>query len=190
MAVLIHGCEVSETNSSLKNYAANVADLMTASNGNGATMFKELKSGEAASNIENLQEQLNQALDAARSQLNRAQGLSVPSQMSSAQQNLIETMQLRLDGIQEIAGHVQDAMSTDTSVSGVYAIAQGAYTLAASDVVYKVSVGPAIASALNAASIAVGGISGVPINSGQIVNDLGWLQTTNIAVWIGAKVPS
>ncbi len=50
MALLIHGCQVSQTNNSLKTYAANVNSLVHDSNQNGRNMFGVLQKGELNSN--------------------------------------------------------------------------------------------------------------------------------------------
>ena len=53
--------------------------------------------------------------------------------------------------------------------------------LYASDVLYKDYVATALASALHANGIAVGGANGVTINSGQFVPDVQWLLPSFVA---------
>jgi hypothetical protein len=189
MALLIHGCQVSQTKNSLKNYNADVDSLITASDTNGAAMFAELESGALNANtVGALQTKLNIAAGNARSQLARAQSYSAPGAMSSAQASLVQVMQLRYQGISQVAKHIQASASKSTSKDGVYDISVGTSMLFSSDVFYKTFVAPDIAKALNSAGIPIGGTTGAQINPGQIVNDLGWLQSTFISEKIGAQL--
>lgn len=190
MALLIHGCEASQTTNSLKNYAADVSGLITKSDNNGALVFQELRSGEAKSDVESLQTQLNTGVQNAIKDLASAQRLSAPGAMASAQTNLVLVMKMRRDGLEQIAANIAKAAVPADSVDAVYAISEGTSTLYASDVVYKKYVGTAMAGALNGDGLTVGGNSGVQINSGQIVPDLGWLSQNDIAIWLGVTVPS
>ena len=54
--------------------------------------------------------------------------------------------------------------------------------------IYKTFVTPDIAKALNGAGIPIGGTTGAQINAGQIVTDLGWLQSNFIEEKIGAQL--
>jgi hypothetical protein len=188
MALLIHGCEVSQTNTSLKNYNADVDALITASDNNGAAMFTDLQSGELNSNTVGLQTKLNITADNARTQLAKARSFSAPGAMSGAQSALVQVMQLREQGISQIAKDIQSSAHKNTSRGGVYDISVGTSLLFSSDVFYKTFVTPGIAKALNAAGLPIGGTTGAQINAGQIVTDLGWLQSTFIEEKIGAQL--
>lgn len=192
MALLIHSCEVSQGNSSLKNYAANVDTKMRASNANGAHLFNDLETGNlsSASGLQTLQEHLSGLFQTATAQLSQVQGMSAPSQLSSAQTALVEVMTLRKQGIGEVADNIQGAADSKTSKTAVQNIATGMYMLSGSDVTYKTFVAPAIVRALNKAKIAVGGTNGVQINGTQILGDLGWLNTRFIGEKIGANLPA
>jgi hypothetical protein len=190
VALLIHHVEVNQTKNSLKTYAGTVSTDVTASDTTGAGVFKALRSGEASSNLNGLQQDLNTAAGDALAQLQKAQGLSTPDQMDAAQQSFVQTMKLRYQGIQQIASHIEGAMDKSTAVGDVAEITGGASMLYASDVIYKTFVGTGIAAALNSAGLPIGGTTGATINSGQVVPDLGWLNAKTVDVWIGASVPS
>ena len=190
MALLIHGCEVSQTNSSLKTYNAEVDSLITASDNHGAAVFAELASGDLnAANVGTLQTKLDSLLASARADLDTAESFSAPGQMSAAQNALVQVMQLRYDGISQIAGNVQSAASRRTSKDAIYQISVGTSLLYSSDVLYKTFVTPGLARALNGAGIPIGSGGGQQqINAGQVVPDLGWLQSTFIAAKTGAPL--
>jgi hypothetical protein len=191
LVLLIHHVQVNSTKNSLKAYAANVNSLIADSDNTGADMFTRLQSGELNSNqIGTLQSQLATDSENARTQLAHAQALSAPGQVADAQSNLVQTMQLRLDGISQIANNIQAANSAKTSQDAIYAITVGTSLLYASDVLYKTFVTTGIAKALNGANLPIGGPTGAQINAGQILPDLGWLQKTFVSLKIGATLPT
>ncbi len=182
MALLIKSCDNSATNSALKTYNASVYNLIGASNSNGAKVLgpEGLESG----NLSSLD--LATEVQTADSQLRQAEDLSTPSQMAAAQSALVDVMKLRADAIKTIAANAAQAGNKNTSKDAVYNISVGTSELYGSDVLYKSFVGTGIAKALNAAGIPIGA-GGQPINSGQILTDLGWLQSSWIADKIGAQ---
>lgn len=182
----IHSCQVSERNSSLKSYDSNVSSLIGRSNTTGANLFKELTSGGGATT---LQTELDGTLQGAQSELNDAKGLSVPGQMESAQQNVVLALKMRYDGIGVIARQIQPALGSTAVRDAINQIAGGMARFFGSDVVYKAYAAPEIAAALNAADIGVGGSNGEPINSGQFLPVLGWLEPSFIATSLGAHLP-
>lgn len=190
VAVLIHNAQVSSANNSLKTYATAVNNIMQSSNQSGTALLDELKGGGGASNLQALQNDANTADQDAQNYLKQTQELSVPSAMDNAQQAMLMTMKLRAGAMQLIASKLPEALDPSDATAGVEEIAQAGSMLYSSDVDYKTVAAPYIAEALNAAAITIGGTNGVPINGGQLVNDLGWLNTTDITIWIGAKVPS
>lgn len=192
IALLVHGCEVSQSNSSLKNYAASVDTLMTDSGNTGSRLFSDLGSGELSSGSgqQTLQNQVNTLLQAARTQHSRATSLSAPGQLSRANTALGQVMELREQALGIIANNVQGAATASTSTGALAQIAKANYMLAGSDVTYMTFVAPKLAEALHSASIPVGGTSGAQIYGGQIVNDLGWLNPTTIGTRIKANLPA
>ncbi len=190
IALLVNGCQSSAGKTSLENYNADVSQLITASDTNGAQVFSDLESGGLnSSGIQALSNKLDNAAANARTQLRHAENLSVPGAMASAQSGLVLVMQLRSQGISQIAGNIQKAADERTSKDGVYDISVGTSQLYSSDVIYKTMVTTDIAKALNGADVAVGTTAGdQQINPGQIVPDLGWLQFTFIATRTGAQL--
>jgi hypothetical protein len=189
VVLLVHSCQVSQRNSALKSYTNNVSSLVQQSNQMGRSFFS-LLAGAGGSNVAGLQNSLDQARVTADSLLHKARNLSVPDEMKGAQTNLLLTLQMRRDAIAEVANEIQPALGTSTSKDAVSAIAAQMARLYASDVVYKDYTTPKIAAALHAAGIGVGGTGGEPIDNGQFVADLGWLNPTFVAARLGARVAS
>lgn len=185
----VHSCEVSQRNSSLKDYSDDVATLIARSNQTGKTLFTELSGAGGASSAANLQTQVNQTRQDAQSQLRQAKQLSVPDEMKVAQQDLVLALQMRSDAIANIADRLQQALSKTTSADAVDRIAAEMARLYASDVVYTDYTAPAIAGALHGAGIAVGPPNGQPIAAGQVVQNIQWLTPSFVASKFGAVLP-
>jgi hypothetical protein len=181
----VHGCQVSQRNSSLKDYSNSVATVIVKSNQTGKALFNQLSGASGASNATNLQTQVNQTLQDTRSQLNQAKRLSVPNEMRVAQQNLLLALQMRRDGVANIASEIQHVLSKTASGDAAKTIAAEMARLYSSDVVYTDYAAPAVVSALHGA-----GIYGQPIASGQFVQDIQWLTPTFVASKFGAALPS
>jgi hypothetical protein len=181
IALGVHSCQVSAANSALKDYTNNVSSLIQESDATGNQLFQALSSGASSSTPTSLQNNINKVLASAQKDLSRAQGLSAPDQLKSAQQNLVLTMRMRANGISTVASQIQPALGTSTSKDAINAIAGAMAQFYASDVIYKDYIATAIAGALHAAGIAVGAPNGESISAGQFVPDVQWVLPSFIA---------
>ena len=185
LALLIKGCESSAATSALKTYSADVYSLMTQSDTTGANAFGS--QGLTGQNLSNVN--LAGTVHDASAQLSKAESFHAPSEMAGAQAALVLVMRMRWQGLLTIANNAQKAADKSTSKDALRNIAVGTSELYGSDVLYKSVVTPDMAKALNAASLTVGTNAGdVAINPGQVITDLGWLNTTWIATKIGAQL--
>jgi hypothetical protein len=184
----VHSCQVSQRNSSLKDYNNSVSSIMQQSVATSKTLFQQLNGG--ASSGTALTNSINEDRVQADSQLKKAQGLDVPDEMKPAQQDVLSALQMRLDGIGDIAQQIQPALGQSTSQDAVNAIAVDMARFYASDVVYKLYAGPLIAGAFKAAGIAVGGANGQVIYGGQFLPDVQWVLPPFIAQQLHVSLPS
>ncbi len=182
----VHSCQVSQRNSSLKDYNNSVSSLIQQSDQTGSQLFSQL-SGGGGGNPTTLQNQINETRVSADNELSRAKALSVPDEMKPAQQNLVLALQMRRDGIANIADQIQPALGNSTNHDALNAIAADMARFYASDVVYKGYTTTLIANALHNAGIAVGGANGVTIEGGQFLPDIGWLTPSFIAGKLGTQ---
>jgi hypothetical protein len=189
VAVGVHSCQVSSDQSALKNYANGVSSLISRSDATGKQLFQVLTPTGTPSG-QTLENQINQTRVSALAELSSARSMSAPDSVKTANSDLIQAMQLRVDGITGIAGQIQPALGATTSADAVSSIAAQTARFYASDVIYKDYVSPAIVSALHANSIAVGGTDGVTINAGQFVPDVQWVLPTYIAQKLSVNLPS
>jgi hypothetical protein len=174
----VSSCESSARRSALRDYNSNVVALAQQSNSTGKQFFGVLTGGGSAHSI---QTSLNQARDTADQQLSHAKKLSVPDEDKQAQGYFELVMQMRRDGIANVATQIQPALAKATSRDGVSAIASEMARLYASDALYKDYTVPLILGGLKSNGIAVGGANGQPVESGQFVPDLRWLQPDFVA---------
>ncbi|MFL5823728.1 MAG: hypothetical protein ACJ764_09840 [Solirubrobacteraceae bacterium] len=185
----VHSCQVSQANSDLRNYTVNVSSLIQSSNQTSHQFFGLLSSGQGPSNSSNLQSQVDEARLTAETQLNKAKGLDAPGQLQTAQADLVRAMQMRADGIADIAQHLPAALQPQTSASAVEMIGADMARFYASDVLYKDYTLPMLVKALHDAGIPAGGPNGEPINEGQFLPDVQWLLPTFIASELKAPAP-
>lgn len=188
IAVLVNSCQVSARNTALKDYNNNVASLNQQSVSTGATFFQLLSGG--TSNPTSLQTHLNQAVGDAANQLKSAKGMNVPDEVKEAHQNFVLALQMRHDGMLNIANDVQPALQQQTSKDAVNAIAAEMARFYASDVLYKDYSVPLIIGALRAAGITVEGLGGQQINSGQFLPDVRWLTPSYVASQLHVTQPA
>jgi CARDB len=189
-AVGIHSCQVSQAHSALRNYDDSVTTLIHNSNQNGSQFFKLLSSGLNSNNAPSLQTQIDQARRTADNQLQQAKNLSVPGELTGAQQDLVLALQMRRDGIANVGRQLQSALQSSTAPAALASIAAEMARLYASDAVYKDYTLPSIESALRSNGITVGGPNGQPVASGQFLPDIQWLQPTFVASQLHVSAPA
>jgi hypothetical protein len=177
----IKSCQVSQRNSALKDHTNSVSSLIQSSAALSTDFFSVLQTGSSTSGggVPTIQQRLYEDHARAQNQLNQALGLSVPDEVKKAQQNLVLAMQMRADGIGQVANEIQRALSGDKQ--SINDIAAQMARLYASDVIYKDYTAPMIASALHAAGIAVGPPDGEEIAQQQFVPDIHWVNPTFVA---------
>jgi hypothetical protein len=188
IAVLVNSCQVSARNNALKDYNNSVASLNARSVQTGTNFFKVLSGG--TSDPTSLQQGLSQAAGDGNTELNDAKGLSTPDEVKGAQQEFVQALELRKDGMTNIANEIQPALNSQTSQDAVNSIAADMARFYASDVLYKDYTVPQIVGALRAAGITVGGLGGQQLNSSQFLPSIQWLDPTQVARVLGVTLPS
>jgi hypothetical protein len=195
IALGVHSCQVSATNSALKDYTNHVSSLVTQSNQTGSQLFGVLSGGGGSANATNIQTQIDAVLGRARRDLSQARNYSSPDQVKSADEDFRQALRMREDGITNIATEIQPALGNAASQTAVTSIAAEMARFYASDVVYKDYVATQLAAALHANGIAVGPPNGATIAGGQFLPNLQWLTPSYIAgrlhvAFHGGKVAS
>ena len=188
IAVGVSSCEGSANKSALQNYADNVNSIITKSKQTSNELFSALEKA-GSTNASATGEAVAQASSAAESQLRTAKRWSVPGSASGAQSHLIFALQMRVDGLTDIAHQIQPALSSNHQ-QAVQDITQDMATFLASDVVYKNYALKQLVSALHGAGIVVGGDNGTPINGAQFLPSVDWLREDFVGAQLGVGVSS
>jgi hypothetical protein len=185
VALLVHSCQVSATNSALQDYANSVSSLNQQSAANGKQLFTRLGEAQQSGGGTNLQNDINQILsDEQKKVYDKAKAMSVPDQVKTGNGFFLTALKMRVDGISGIAHAIQPALSSNATQANVNALAAETARLYASDVLYKDYALPQIYSALHAA-----GTRFSPINGDQFVPSVEWLQPSFLASTLGVNVP-
>jgi hypothetical protein len=188
IAVLVNSCETNARNSALKDYNNSVASLNAQSVNTGASFFTAMSG--PTSDPTALQHTLNTTATDADAELSKAKGISTPDEVKQAQQHFVTALQLRADGIKNIAGQIGPALQSQTAKDAVNTIAAEMARFYASDVLYKDYTVPQIIGALRAAGITVGGLGGQQVNSSQFLPSIDWLDPTAVANTLHVQLPS
>jgi hypothetical protein len=188
IALGVHSCDVSSTQSALQDYTSRVSSLMASSTQNGRQLFNVLSGAASKGNPTQVQTQVNAALSVADHLLAQAKSMSVPDQVKTGNSDVVTALKMRADGISNIANEIQPVLGTSASQADIGRIAAETARFYASDVVYKDYGAPAIAAAVNAA-----GVRFSPLNGGQFVPDVQWVLPSYIASQLhvaGASTPT
>jgi hypothetical protein len=188
IALLVNSCEVNARNSALEDYNNSVASLNAQSVNTGASFFNALSG--PTSDPTALQHTLNTAANDAASELSKAKAINTPDEVKGAQQDFVSAMQMRADGVKNIAVQIQPALQSQTAKDAVNTIAAEMAKFYASDVLYKEYSVPQIIGALRGAGITVGGLGGQQVNSSQFLTSIDWLNPTEVANTLHVSLPS
>lgn len=184
VAVGVHSCQVSATNSALQDYTNSVSSLNQQSVANGKQLFTALGQASQASSGTEVQHQINQVLTDEQNVYKKANQASVPDQVKPGNADFLKALKMRVDGIGGIAHEIQPALSSTATQAEVNAIAAETAKFYASDVLYKDYALPQIYGALHAA-----GTRFSPINGDQFVPSVQWVLPSFLASVLHVNVP-
>jgi hypothetical protein len=185
--LLVRSCQNSARINGLKDYANSVFSIEQQSINNSRQFFSTLSRGASSGGAQALANSINDSRVTASNQLKRAEDLSVPDEMKTAQKYFVFALQLRLDGIANIGTQIQPALGTTASKDAINRISAEMARFYASDVAYIDYTLPNMIGALKNAGITVGGVNGVPIARGQFLTDLSWLTPSLVSQKLGAQ---
>ena len=175
LALVINGCVKSEKRQSLTNYNRDVNQLAQESN--------TQVSAPAVRGADELHKQVGarrRAADrrTAASRRSRSlytrKSLSVPGEMAAAQQDLLLTLDLRVEGMTKVAALVPTALGGQAKQASAK-IAGDMEIFLASDVIYSQRVVPLIQQTL-----AANGLQGLPTAPTRSLPNLGWLEPATV----------
>jgi hypothetical protein len=184
VALGVHSCQVSATNSALQDYTNSVSSLNQQSVANGKTLFTELAQASGAGNLTNVNNGINTILNNERRVYKKATEASVPDQVKTGNAFFLNALKMRVDGLFGISKDIQPALSSSATLASVNTLAADIARFYASDVVYIDYALPQIIGALHAA-----GTRFSPINHDQFLPNVAWTQPSFIAKELSVSVP-
>jgi hypothetical protein len=181
IVLLVNGCLKRGKQQALESYNRSVNQIAQASESQvGRPLFTTL-SGAGGKSALDVEVQVDQLRRQAQELAERAKGLSVPSQMTAAQRDLLLALDMRVEGVSKVASLVREALGgqaqkASTKIAGAMEI------LIASDVLYSQRVAPLIQQEL-----AAGGVSGQTASASRFLPNLGWLTPATVQSRITGK---
>jgi hypothetical protein len=182
----IKGCLASQKEQGFKDYVRDASELVGESEQQSAQLFDLLGNPggsqvDFGSNVNGSKVQAEQLVD-------RAKGISVPDQLKSAQSALVETLELRRDGLGGIANAVSSAAGSDSGNVDDTIAAQMQFFLA-SDVIYSQRFLPRLLGTIDKEKLS----QDVPVpdalraqNAIKFLPDITWLLPATVAQKLGS----
>ena len=180
----VKACNDRRHDDALKDYNRQVSNIGTQSRQTGEEFFKQMNNATAQSPSE-LYSAIVGYKGAADTSLKQAQDLSVPGDMSAAQQSLLIALEFRRDGLGFIAEQIRTALGDegDAANEAITKIAGQMQAFLASDVLYQARTAPLIKAALDDAEI-----GGQKIASSQFLPGIEWLSEQTIATQLDQQL--
>ncbi|MDA0162002.1 hypothetical protein OM076_17135 [Solirubrobacter ginsenosidimutans] len=180
---LVRACNNTRHENALKDYTRQVSAIGTESQQQGEQLFKALGAAGQGSPTD-LYQSILALKGSADQSLKQAQALSVPGDMSPAQQSLLITLELRRDALQATSDNIKDALGDpgDNADAAINHIAGQINAMNASDVLYQTRVQPLMKSAMAGA--------GLPytILPSQFVREISWVSPAYVAQKLGTQL--
>jgi hypothetical protein len=174
IVLLVNGCLKRGKQQALESYNRSVNQIGQASESQVARPLFTTLSGASGKSALDVEVQIDQLRRQAQELAERARGLSVPSEMTAAQRDLLLALDMRVEGAAKVAGLVREALGGQAQQASSK-IAGDMEIYLASDVIYSQRVVPLIQQAL-----AGGGVSGQTTASSRFLPNLGWLTPATV----------
>ncbi|MEA2418586.1 MAG: hypothetical protein QOE60_792 [Thermoleophilaceae bacterium] len=131
----VRGCLNARKENAIKSYSNDSADLLRASKLEGDSLFKLLQGQGGTDQTTSIINQLNAYRVESSELVDRARRLDVPGDLSSAQGELLEVLELRRDGLADITDALQVALGDQNRRQGSDGVAKQMQVFLASDIV-------------------------------------------------------
>lgn len=173
---VIKGCRDSAREQAFKDYLRNAAALMEESNQDSRSLFGLLTKPGTQSPVQ-LGTNVNTTRNHAQGLVDRAKNLDVPDELSKGQRYLLDTLELRRDGITAVARELPTALGDANTDAAAARMAAAMQEFLASDVIYNQRVLPD----LRGPTAKQGLTNQVTYQQSRFLLDLGWLSPTTVA---------
>jgi hypothetical protein len=181
---VIDGCRDSARESALKDYNRDVASIVRDSDSQVGKPFFDLLRNPSQGDLSTL---INGYKVQADSQFQQAKRIETPGDLEAAQRSFLITMEMRRDGLQEIADRIRTALSSDAEAAdrAIQEIAGAMQLFLASDVIYTTRVLPLISTTLREADVGA-----QQLQRTQFLPGVEWLDESVVADALGQQLSS
>ena len=172
------GCLDAREERAMEDYVRDSSELITVSQGMGRTLFDVLSAPSDADQDVNRQNQANALRVESATVVDRARDLDPPDELSDAHEHLIESLELRRDGLAVVADQLPSALAEDERRESTGRIAQMMQVFLASDVLLTARFRPSMVEALEAEEV-----NAEPPREGTLrfVENIDWLDPDFVA---------
>jgi hypothetical protein len=182
---VVKSCQDSAADKALENYNSEVSTIARESSDLGGQFFGLL--GASGTAPQDLTSQISSFQVQAGQEYDQAKALSVPGEMTGAQQNLLIALEMRRNGLKYIAGRIGNALgdSGDAADKAINEIAGQMQVFLASDVIYESRVIPFIQAGLDQRKI-----GGQRIAASRFFPSQTWLSPQVVADQLNQQLTS
>ena len=178
LVVGVRGCLDARKEQAFRDYVVETGALLQDSDQQSDQLFRLLGSNQGDVDVEN---SLNMVRQQAEVLVDRARGTDHPDELSRAQRYLVETLELRRDGIGGIANALPDAIARQQDRrQGTRTIAEQMQLFLASDVVYLRRMVPSLQRSLDDE-----GLAEERPRESEFLPNVDWLQPDTVADRVG-----
>ena len=172
----VRGCLSARAEQALQDYVTDANELARQSNAEGDSLFKILSGSGGQQEAVNTENALNGLRVESSGLVDRARDLDVPDDVSTAQDYLLETLELRRDGLAAVADAIPGALADQERRQSTNRVSQMMRVFSASDVLYNLRYVPSVERAANEAEVATED----PVES-TFLADTEWLDPAFVA---------
>ena len=171
----VRGCLDARQERAFKDYAGEVAELAQSSQQQSDAFFELLREG-GQTPVE-VQTQVNGFRSEAEQLVDRAKDSDPPDELKGANRYLVDTLELRRDGLREIGELLPTALGDEGRSEATAEIAEQMLNFLASDVIYVQRVVPRLRGPLEDEGL----LAEVTLARSQFLPDTDWLRPSSVA---------
>jgi hypothetical protein len=179
--LLVRGCLNARKENAIKDYSNDSAELLRESKEDGNQLFRLLQGEGGTDQATAIINQLNGYSTAASNRVDRAEALDVPGDLNSAQDELLEVLELRSQGMADITDALEVALGDQDRREGSDDVAIQMQVFLASDVIDQKRFRPDLFTVLRDE-----GLSAPQLPTQGFVPDIEWLQPDFVADQVNA----
>ena len=182
LVVAVRGCLNERKERAFKDYVQEVAGISQDSVEEGEALFDLLTARGGREQAVEIENRLNALRVESAQIVDRAKDTEHPDELDGAQSALIEVLEFRRDGIEEVADELPKALGDQERREGATNVTAQMQTFLASDVIYTQRFVPRLQGALEKEELA----GEVRIPESQFLPDIQWLEPRFVSSRISA----